>query len=327
MQAFFFITFDGRRLSIPQTYYETTITRKKHPNMSRLIESWKHSGWQYIYYDDDSAAEFISTHFPPEVREAYDSIKWGAFKADLFRYCALLIQGGIYADTDILLESNLNLAVTPDIGFMVPIDDPGSRSSHQMCLWNGLLAVAPGHPYLAKVIELVVNNIRNRFTVIDYDNMMCPDPELSISHAWDTLFPGGPCILGAAVNSVLGNPMYAHFKVGDYAHGATDVANEIEGGGEPAKESQDERGDDARRVIPGRTLFLQQNKKDMGAHRFSLKDKNMVVAATDMEGQVISKNHYSNTHVKYSIYGVNDLYTDTNIADEELKFFVAMPEV
>jgi hypothetical protein len=51
--------------------------------MSRLIESWKKSGWEYYFYDDDTAGEFLSTHFPPEVREAYESIipgEWTAFK-------------------------------------------------------------------------------------------------------------------------------------------------------------------------------------------------------------------------------------------------------
>ena len=58
----------------------------------------------------------------PQVRQAYDSLIPGAFKADLFRYCVLLIYGGVYADVDILLEANLDLAIGPNIGFMVPED-------------------------------------------------------------------------------------------------------------------------------------------------------------------------------------------------------------
>jgi len=46
----------------------------------------------------------------------------GAYKADLFRYCVLLIHGGVYADVDVLLESNLDVAIQPDVGFMVPFD-------------------------------------------------------------------------------------------------------------------------------------------------------------------------------------------------------------
>lgn len=46
----------------------------------------------------------------------------GAFKADFFRYCVLLIDGGVYADIDILLTSNLDKAIDDDVGFMIPFD-------------------------------------------------------------------------------------------------------------------------------------------------------------------------------------------------------------
>jgi Glycosyltransferase sugar-binding region containing DXD motif len=111
---------------VHQTYFEE-LTSDKYPNMSRLVESFKQSGWEYKFYSDDDATNFLSTHFPTEVREAYDAIKPGAFKADLFRYCVLLIYGGVYADVDILLESALDLAVPPDMGFMVPIDEVRSH--------------------------------------------------------------------------------------------------------------------------------------------------------------------------------------------------------
>jgi len=90
--------------------------------MSRLIESWKQSGWEYRFYSDEASASFIETHFPPEVLEAYNSITPGAFKADLFRYCTLLINGGVYADMDVLLEANLDAVISADAGFIVPVD-------------------------------------------------------------------------------------------------------------------------------------------------------------------------------------------------------------
>lgn len=242
--------------------------------MSRLIESWKRSGWEYHFWDDASAAEFLSLHFPPEVREAYDSIIPGAFKADLFRYCVLLIKGGIYADMDVMLESNLDAAVPGDVGFLVPVDAPGTKPDHRMCLWNGFIASAPAHPYLSRVIEHVVNNIRNRFTVgvltlfscmndvpllidthsttsdllhyhgqvVDYDRMMCPDPELSVVHAFSTLFTAGPCILGLTVNEVMGREPQQTFVEGDLENPSGGL---VEG-------------------VPGRTIILQQNKWDMG---------------------------------------------------------------
>jgi hypothetical protein len=107
---------------VHQTWFEV-VQKEKYPNMSRLIESFRQSGWDYRFYTDDMAANFLSTHFPPEVRQAYDALRPGAFKADLFRYCVLLIHGGVYADMDVMLESNLDVAVGPDVGFLVPVDE------------------------------------------------------------------------------------------------------------------------------------------------------------------------------------------------------------
>jgi hypothetical protein len=304
---------------IHQTWFEP-VTKEKYPNMSRLIESFKNSGWKYHFYTDEDAQNFLSTHFPPEVRQAYDALRPGAFKADLFRYCALLIHGGVYADMDIMLEANLDLAVGPDIGFMVPQDEPGIPVNTRMCLWNGFIAAAPGHPFLAKVIETVVNNVRNRFTSVDVDALFCPNPELSILHAFDTLFTAGPCILGAMINKVLGR------------HGQTPFeAGEIDIWEASKSKNQDfviDFDDIPSLRIPGRTIILHQDKWDMGAHRFTFLEKNLVVAATDLpdsddrSNQEKPPEHYSKTHVKAGIYGLDRLYTDNVRANEELRFRV-----
>jgi len=101
---------------IHQTWREN-VTRAKYPTISRFAESFSTSGWEYKFYTDDDMREFLVTHFPSEVVEAYDALLPGAFKADLFRYCALLIHGGLYADIDKLLESNLDISIPNDIGF------------------------------------------------------------------------------------------------------------------------------------------------------------------------------------------------------------------
>ena len=102
--------------------------------MSRLVESFKRSGWEYRFYSDEDAQNFLSTHFPAEVREAYDDLRPGAFKADLFRYCALLIHGGVYADVDIMLESSLDHSIPNNVGFVVPVDEPGIEAKRPCCV-------------------------------------------------------------------------------------------------------------------------------------------------------------------------------------------------
>mmetsp|Transcript_27550 Transcript_27550/g.66993 ORF Transcript_27550/g.66993 Transcript_27550/m.66993 type:complete len:143 (+) Transcript_27550:174-602(+) len=80
--------------------------------------------------------------------------------------------------------------------------------------------------------------------------------------------------------------------------------------------------------IPGRTIILHQDKWDMGAHRFTFLEKNLVVAATDLPdaddraNQEKPPEHYSKTHVKAGIYGLERLYADNVKANEELRFYV-----
>jgi len=59
------------------------------------------AGFKILYFDDEQARQFIVQHFLPVVVEAYDLLKPGAYKADLFRYCALYKLGGVYSDVDI----------------------------------------------------------------------------------------------------------------------------------------------------------------------------------------------------------------------------------
>jgi hypothetical protein len=206
---------------------------------------------------------------------------------------------------------------------MVPTDEPGMPVNKRMCLWNGLIASAPAHPYLIKAIETVVNQVRNRFTSVDNDATFCPNPELSILHAFDTLFTAGPCLLGASINRVLGRPPQTAFSTGEL-----DSSSHTKTGLSFVKGTDDDS------KIPGRTIILHQNKWDMGAHRFTLLEKNLVVAATDLPDsndreKLESKSsgngggeHYSKTHAKTGIYGLEGLYTDKRKADEDILFYL-----
>lgn len=295
---------------IHQTWFEP-ITREKYPNFSRLSESWKQqSGWEYRFYDDEDAANFLSTYLPAEVKEAYDILIPGAFKADLFRYCVLFVHGGVYADIDVMLTSKLEAVIDSDIGFMIPLDStPGRNSNHTMCLWNGLLISQPGHPILAKVIETVVNNIRNRFTSLDVANTLCPNVDLTVAQKWSVLFTSGPCILGATVNKMLNRHPQTSFKSGDLNLMSKYVVS-------------------SSNSTIGRAIIIQGNKHDMGAFRFTHTEKNLVVATTDMPNfddrplsgkKNIPENHYSNVNKKGQVYGTKGLYKNKIVSHENIR--------
>ena len=113
---------------IHQTYFEE-VTPNKHPHLSRLTNSWKQKGWDYRFDDDEDARAFISLNFSEEVLYSFDALIPGAFKADLFRLCVLLIEGGVYSDVGLLAVSKLDKAIQPDKGFMSPIDEVSNSVS------------------------------------------------------------------------------------------------------------------------------------------------------------------------------------------------------
>jgi hypothetical protein len=210
---------------------------------------------------------------------------------------------------------------------MVPTDEPGAPVKKRMCLWNGLIAAAPAHPYLIRAIETVVNQVRNRFTSVDNDATYCPNPELSILHAFDTLFTAGPCLLGASINRVVGRNPQTGFSTGELDPYKDGITARLKAGTAFVQGAESVRA-----KIPGRTVILHQNKWDMGAHRFTLLEKNLVVAATDLPDsndreKLESKStgggggeHYSKTHAKTGIYGLEGLYVDKHKADEDIVF-------
>jgi hypothetical protein len=175
------------------------------------------------------------------------------------------------------------------------------------------MAAAPGHPYLAKAIETMVNQIRNRFTSVDVYARFCPNPatsilETSVLSKYENLFLTGPCLVGTSINQVLRRDLQTQFEAGDVQM----PSHEVYGGNETSVS------------IPGRTVILHQNKKDMGAVRFTLQELNLVAAVTDMpeskdkDVDPAKNRHYSKILERGKIYGLKNLYRDQEQADEDI---------
>ncbi len=215
----------------------------------------------------------------------------------------MLIYGGIYSDVDVELTADLDSLLEGDIGFLIPVDEPGRDEGKGSCMWNGLMATAPGHPFIAKAIELIVNQVLNRFTAVDIDNMLCPGVALDHSHAWDLLYITGPCIIGAAINVLLGKHMQSDIIPG-YLNTSSALSE-----------------------IPGRSIILSQNKEDMGWHRFTWLDKNIIVAGTDCPDYEDrgDQKHYSDKppSIKMALFGTKNVYKDFMPKNEDIEIIVA----
>ena len=80
-------------------------------------------------------------------------------------------------------------------------------------------------------------------------------------------------------------------------------------------------------TVLGRVVILEGNKADMGAFRFTYKEKNLMIATTDMPDfddretnqKNVPVNHYSNIKKKGHIYGLTGLYKNNKIANENIE--------
>ena len=221
----------------------------------------------------------------------------------VFRYCVLFIHGGVYADYDVLCETDLDSAINPEVGFIVPV-------LIGRCLWNGLIGSAPGHPFMAAAIETVVNYVRNRYTIVDIMNSLCHDGYIEhYAEMHEALYLSGPCLLGNVVNQVLGRPPQTVF---DFA----------------AKKSYNmllhALG------VPGDLELLEyQQSHFLGGNRFILPSKNLVVAGTafprakDAVEIRSPSSHYSRLAGLGKLFGTFETYVDMDGVNEDIRLVLA----
>jgi hypothetical protein len=139
---------------IMQTGRSNRITKNKYLSIQSIINNNKN--YKYEYFNDNSALKFIKKHFDKGVVNAYNKLIPGAYKADLFRYCYLYINGGIYIDCKMICHINFDdLIGNNDI---VLVKDIGERA-----YWNGFICAIPKMKIFKKCIDNIVENVKNKY--------------------------------------------------------------------------------------------------------------------------------------------------------------------
>lgn len=114
--------------------------------------------YEVRFYDDNQCMSYLMKHFSQRHVHCFKELRYGAHKADLFRYCVLYVDGGIYMDIKTVVMRNL--------------DSVFDRRYNYMCtspftqIYNGIMAVEKGHPVLEDCIQFIV---RNNTKVFDND--------------------------------------------------------------------------------------------------------------------------------------------------------------
>ena len=177
---------------IPKKIFQTFETNKVSSGMYDAVHTWidKNPDWEYHFFDKDDRRNFIKDNFPKKVLAAYDTLIPGSYKADLFRFCVLYINGGVYNDIKQELLTNLNDIIPVDIEFIAMKDQ---KIGH---IYTAFICSKPKHEFLKTTIEVIIENVE----IGRYGR--CP------------LDPTGPGAFGKGVNLTLGRPDRSPYSVG-----------------------------------------------------------------------------------------------------------------
>jgi mannosyltransferase OCH1-like enzyme len=129
-----------------------------------------HPRFTHYLFDEKDCYNFIKNNFEYDVLNAYNMLIPSAYKSDLWRYCVLYINGGIYFDIKFFCVNNFKLIALTEKEYFVRDREDGTL--------NGLIAVKPKNEILKKCIRQIVEHVKNR-----YYGKTC-------------LYPTGPGLLG-----------------------------------------------------------------------------------------------------------------------------------
>lgn len=205
-----------KKQRIPNRVYQTWVSPRLtlfHALCVRMFRAINHD-YSFVFFDDAQMLAYMKANYTSHpILDIFQSIRATAAKVDIWRYCILYKEGGIYCDIDSMLllplrillkndpgeliafEGNkwhrdLNIGTYADPGVFRPIPPPSiyRKLDHpHNCILNWLMCFEKGHPILKEVIDLIVLNFP-----------FCKDNYAeSISHA--IIHATGPLILTQAV--------------------------------------------------------------------------------------------------------------------------------
>lgn len=140
---------------IPKRVYQTSIDIPK--EVQEIINHNKslNPEYDFIHYNDDECLSFVKENYP-EYLDAYNSVKPGAFKADLWRLMVLYKYGGFYNDIPHKYIVPFREFILPHKPLLVVID------TDDIGIHNAFLGAVAGNEIIKMFLSDIVENIRNR---------------------------------------------------------------------------------------------------------------------------------------------------------------------
>jgi inositol phosphorylceramide mannosyltransferase catalytic subunit len=158
-------------MAIPKIIHQTAKDKNKLPEFIKTnIDFLKRTnpGWRYNIYDDFDCEEFIAENYRDKYLFLYKMLnpKYGAARADFFRYLLMFKVGGVYLDIKSTCIAPLDDAIKFDDEFILSHwskshpgfgKHPALGASGEFQQWH--IICAPKHPLMMSVINDIAKNI------------------------------------------------------------------------------------------------------------------------------------------------------------------------
>jgi mannosyltransferase OCH1-like enzyme len=123
-------------------------------NFNYLIES--NPLISFHLFDELECREFIQSNFESDVLFAYDHLIPCSYKSDLWRYCILYINGGIYMDIKYRCKNNFKFISLTEKEYFV-------RDKNPLHTYTALIVTLPKNNIIYNCIRKIIENVNNQF--------------------------------------------------------------------------------------------------------------------------------------------------------------------
>jgi len=183
---------------VPLTIYQSWKTRDVPPKMKECIDKLKANNpeFDHYLYSNEDCLKFIQDNFDKPVVDAFNGLKPGAYKSDLWRYCILYKLGGVYIDVKFYAMKSFT-DIIGKVGEIFPldIDDSSRQCESNLSIYNGFLVARPENI----IFKICIDRIVECYTERCYKKT--------------SLSPTGPCLLGTIFKEKSGNNIENKFPI------------------------------------------------------------------------------------------------------------------
>lgn len=159
---------------IPKIIWQTMKTNKVPVFIKSYANSWikMNPEYEYRFHDDNDITDFLENDFP-EYLEGYNNLKYGASKADLWRYLIIYKYGGVYADIDCMCINPLREWINQDKSFVTALG-----TNKDICQW--LIISIPENPIFLRAAQKTIQNSQHQNVLSSHYGFEYRETELII---------------------------------------------------------------------------------------------------------------------------------------------------